>query len=92
MPQRAVQLAATGASVMVLGPRNIPAPRPVKLGALMNGMWVVTDGLKVGEKVIVDGLQKVQPGAPVKPVPAGARPTATRPPARPGAKGGPNAR
>ena len=92
VPQRAVQLAATGASVMVLGPRNIPAPRPVKLGALMNGMWVITDGLKVGEKVIVDGLQKVQPGAPVKPAPAGARPTATRAPAPPAAKGGPDAR
>jgi membrane fusion protein (multidrug efflux system) len=31
--------------------------------------WIVTDGLKQGDVVIVEGLQKVQPGAPVKPVP-----------------------
>ncbi|HEX8258514.1 MAG TPA: efflux RND transporter periplasmic adaptor subunit [Allosphingosinicella sp.] len=69
VPQRAVQLSGGGANVMVLGPGNVAAPRPVKLGRLAGGSWVVTEGLKIGDKVIVDGLQKVQPGAPVKPVP-----------------------
>jgi len=92
VPQRAVLLSATGASVMVLGPGNVAAPRPVKLGQLTQGLWVITDGLKYGDKVIVDGLQKVQPGAKVKPVAAGVKPAATRAPAPAAAKGGPDAR
>lgn len=86
VPQRAVQLTPAGANVMVLGPGDVPQPRPVKLGRLANGLWVITDGLKYGEKIIVDGLQKVQPGAKVKPVQAGAKPAAARPPAPAGAK------
>ena len=86
VPQRAVQLTAAGANVMVLGIGNVPQPRPVKLGRLANGLWVVTDGLKYGEKIIVDGLQKVQPGAKVKPVQAGVKPAASPPPAPAGAK------
>ena len=81
VPQRAVTMTPAGASVMVLGAGNVASPRPVKLGRLADGLWVVTSGLKYGEKVIVDGLQKVQPGAKVNPSPAGARPAPTRPPA-----------
>jgi membrane fusion protein (multidrug efflux system) len=92
VPQRAVQLTPAGANVMVLGAGNVPAPRPVKLGPLVNGLWVVTDGLKYGDKIIVDGLQKVQPGAKVKPVPTGVKPSQTRPSAPPAAGGGANAR
>jgi membrane fusion protein (multidrug efflux system) len=92
VPQRAVQLTPAGANVMVLGAGNVPAPRPVKLGPLVNGLWVITDGLKYGDKVIVDGLQKVQPGAKVKPVPAGVKPSQTRPSAPPAPGGGANAR
>lgn len=68
VPQRAVQLSPAGGTVMVLGPNNMPAPRPVKLGRMDKGMWVITAGLRHGEKIIVDGLLKVRPGAPVKPV------------------------
>lgn len=75
VPQRAVQLTPAGGSVMVLGAGNVPAPRPVKLGRLAGGSWVVTSGLRPGDKVIVDGLQKVMPGAPVKPVALGAAPS-----------------
>jgi membrane fusion protein, multidrug efflux system len=39
----------------------------VKLGSLQDGLQVVTDGLKAGERVVVKGLQRVQPGAPVNP-------------------------
>jgi membrane fusion protein (multidrug efflux system) len=76
VPQRAVQLTPAGGSVMVLGPGNVPQPRPIKLGRLAGGSWVVTEGLRPGDRVIVDGLQQVRPGAPVKPVPAGATPPA----------------
>jgi membrane fusion protein, multidrug efflux system len=40
--------------------------------------WLVTDGVKPGEQVIVEGVQKVRPGAPVNPVPVGAAPQAAR--------------
>jgi len=69
VPQRAVQMTTSGGSVMVVGARNVPAARRVTLGRLANGMWVITNGLRPGERVIVDGLQQIRPGAPVKPVP-----------------------
>ena len=77
VPQRAVQLTPAGGSVMVLGPGNMPQPRPIKLGRLAAGSWIVTSGLRPGDRIIVDGLQKVRPGAPVKPVPALAAPVRT---------------
>jgi membrane fusion protein (multidrug efflux system) len=87
VPQRAVQMTTSGGSVMVVGARNVPAARRVTLGRLANGMWVITNGLRPGERVIVDGLQQIIPGAPVKPVPLGA----PRAPA-PGARGAADAR
>lgn len=66
IPQRAVKLAADAASVMVLDAKNNAIPRPVKLGAMVSGQWAVLGGLKPGDRVIVDGLQKVQPGQPVR--------------------------
>ena len=78
VPQRAVQLSPAGSTVMVLGSGNMPTPRPVKLGRMDQGLWVVTAGLRPGERIIVDGLQKVRPGAPVKPVPAVAAPAGGR--------------
>jgi len=92
VPQRAVTMTPAGASVMVLGAGNVASPRQVKLGQLAGGLWVITDGLKFGDKVIVDGLQKVQPGAKVNPSPAGARPATTRAPAPTGDKGRADAR
>jgi membrane fusion protein (multidrug efflux system) len=74
IPQRAVQLTPAGGTVMVLGAGNLPSPRPVKLGRMDQGMWVIQAGLKPGERIIVDGLQKIRPGAPVKPVAAQAAP------------------
>ena len=69
LPQQAVTRSAQGDSVLVVGADGKPAPRPVQIGGSQNGEWVVTGGLKAGEQVIVDGFQKMQPGAPVKPVP-----------------------
>jgi membrane fusion protein (multidrug efflux system) len=45
------------------------SPRPVRIGGSQGSDWVVLDGLKPGEQVMVDGFQKLRPGAPVKPVP-----------------------
>lgn len=69
LPQQAVTRSTQGDSVLVVGADNKPVPRPVKLGGAQNGQWVVLDGLKPGERVIVDGFQKMRPGAPVQPVP-----------------------
>ena len=70
VPQQAVTRTNQGDTVLVVGEGNKPAPRTVKVSAGQGGQWVVTDGLKPGEKVIVDGFQKMfVPGAPVNPVP-----------------------
>ncbi|WP_199554407.1 efflux RND transporter periplasmic adaptor subunit [Sandaracinobacteroides hominis] len=74
IPQRAVTLGPRGGSVMVVNAESNAEARPVQLGDLRGSDWVVRSGLKPGEKVIVNGLQKVQPGAPVRI--AGAKPAA----------------
>ena len=65
VPQRAVSLSDRGASVLIADAKNIATARPVKLGELSGGNWIVLGGLKAGDRVIVNGLQKVRPGAPV---------------------------
>jgi membrane fusion protein (multidrug efflux system) len=73
VPQQAVTRGgAQGDSLTVIGPDDKPAPRTVKIGSQQGTDWVITDGLKAGERVMVDGFQKVAmlpPGTPVKPVP-----------------------
>jgi membrane fusion protein (multidrug efflux system) len=69
LPQQAVTRSEQGDSVLVVGDGGQVAPRQVKVGSAQNGQWVITDGLKPGEQVVVDGVQKLRPGAPVKPVP-----------------------
>jgi RND family efflux transporter MFP subunit len=53
--------------VYVVGGDNTVSARPVRLGALHDGLREVTDGLKPGERVVVNGLQQVRPGATVEP-------------------------
>lgn len=72
LPQQAVTRSPQGDSVMVVDAKGQVAPRTVKIGGSQDGRWVVLDGLKPGEQVMVDGFQKLRPGAPVKPVPWGA--------------------
>ena len=69
VPQQAVQRGSTGDSVLVVDAEGRVMPRTVKIGAAQDGNWVVLDGLKAGEMVIVDGFQKLRGNAPVKPVP-----------------------
>jgi membrane fusion protein, multidrug efflux system len=70
VPQRAVTVSAKGASVMVVDGKNVANIRAIKLGKLNGENWIVLEGLKAGDKVIVNGLQKVRPGAPVSIAPA----------------------
>jgi membrane fusion protein (multidrug efflux system) len=70
LPQQAVTRASTGDTVMVVGADGKVAQRSVKLGGNQGASWVVLEGLKAGEQVMVDGFQKLRPGITVKPVPA----------------------
>lgn len=69
LPQQAVTRSPQGDSVMVVESDGKVAPRPVIVGAQQRGSWVILSGLKDGEQVMVDGFQKLRPGATVKPVP-----------------------
>ncbi len=69
LPQQAVTRSPQGDSVMVVGPDGKVGPRTVKVGNQQGGQWVILDGLKSGEQVMVDGFQKLRGEAPVKPVP-----------------------
>jgi membrane fusion protein (multidrug efflux system) len=78
VPQQAVTRGPQGDSVLVVGEGGMAAPRNIKVSGASGSNWIVLDGLKAGEQVIVEGFQKMRPGAPVKPVPwtgaAAARP------------------
>jgi len=52
--------------VLVVGTGDIAQTRAVKLGELEDGSWSVLEGIAPGDRVIVDGLQKVRPGQPVR--------------------------
>lgn len=65
VPQRAVQLVDQEAKISVVGKDGAVAVRTVQLGGMIGGEWVVLSGLRPGERVIVDGWQKVQNGQKV---------------------------
>jgi membrane fusion protein (multidrug efflux system) len=71
IPQAAVTENDQGKSVFVVGPDNTATPRPVVADEWSGHDWVVTEGLKPDDKVIVDNLMKLRPGAPVAPHPPG---------------------
>jgi membrane fusion protein (multidrug efflux system) len=81
IPQRAVRITPEGGTVMVVGKDNKAEVRTVKVGDLQGGNWVVLEGLKPGDKVIVNGLQKVQPGQPVTVAKPQGRPASAQRPA-----------
>lgn len=86
VPSRAILRSPMGAMVWVVGKDNKVEPRPVQLGQTTGNDTVIASGLKGNERVIVEGVIKVQPGALVKPVAAANRPGAEPEPATPGAK------
>jgi membrane fusion protein (multidrug efflux system) len=68
VPQQAVQRDASGSAlVYVVSADNKAGTRNVRVGRAAGTNWVITDGLKNGEKIIVEGFQKVQPGGEVVP-------------------------
>jgi membrane fusion protein, multidrug efflux system len=66
VPQRAVLEGPQGKFVYVLGAASKAEARPVQLGEWAGEDWIVSAGLKAGDKVIVDGVMKLGPGAPVQ--------------------------
>lgn len=69
LPQQAVARGPQGDTVRVVGEDGMVDTRPVKVGPARDGQWVVLEGLKAGEQVMVDGFQKLRGKGPVKPVP-----------------------
>jgi membrane fusion protein, multidrug efflux system len=71
VPQRGVSRNAKGeATVMVVDKEEKVNERIVTAERAIDGEWLITAGLTAGERVVLDGLQKIKPGAPVKAVPA----------------------
>jgi len=80
VPQRGVtRNPSGGAMVMVVGAEDKVEPRPIKVVRTVGDSWLVSDGLKVGDRVILEGFQKARPGTPVKTVPFGAPPAPAAP-------------
>src|SRR5262249_10981950 len=69
VPQRAVEEVQGNYQIAVVGPDDTVEIRTVKVGPRYEESWVITDGLKPGERVVAEGLQKVRPGAKVQPKP-----------------------
>lgn len=68
VPQAAVTRDPKGAATVYVPDAQGKAQlRPITVSRTVGDKWLVTGGLKAGERVIVEGLQKVRPGAPVKP-------------------------
>lgn len=65
VPQRAVQELQANYSVFVVGAERQAELRKIMIGPRIGAFYVVTDGLKAGEQVVVDGIQKLQPGVPM---------------------------
>ena len=82
LPQQAVQRDTTGAYVMTVGADNKVVRKDVTTADMRDGDWVISGGLKAGDKVVVSGIQNVKEGEPAKPspwhrdAPAGATSTA----------------
>jgi membrane fusion protein, multidrug efflux system len=65
VPQRAVLEGPKTKLVMIVNAQNIVEPRPVEVGDWTGEDWVITSGLQPNDRVIVDGIMRIRPGAPV---------------------------
>ena len=65
IPQEAATLTGDGGTVFLVDENGQAMVRPIKLGDMIDGKWVVESGLKPGDVVIVSNLQKIRPGVPV---------------------------
>jgi membrane fusion protein, multidrug efflux system len=75
VPQRGVTRNPAGqAMVMVVGAEDKVEPRVIQVARTIGDSWLVSGGLKPGDRVILEGLQKARPGTSVKAVPFGSKP------------------
>jgi membrane fusion protein (multidrug efflux system) len=79
VPQVAVLTSDMGTTVYVVNEKNEATVRPVVTGRWLGKDWVILEGLKPGDRVIVDNLIKLRPGTPVTPHPVGEAPAAPPP-------------
>lgn len=66
VPQRAVLEGPQGKFVYVINDKSQAEPRPVQVGEWAGDDWIISEGLKGGERVITDGVMKIGPGSPVQ--------------------------
>ena len=69
VPERAVQTGLGRQFVYVLGRGDTVQTRDVQTGPWSGGEWIIDRGLEPGDRVVVDGIQKIMPGRPARPVP-----------------------
>ena len=90
VPQRAVLEGPKGKLVMTVNAQNLAEPRPVEVGDWSGEDWIIASGLQPGDRVIVDGIMRIRPGAPVTvaaaPAASAATPAAKPGPAKPAAE------
>ena len=80
VPQQGVQRDPKGAaSVMVVNAEGVVEVRPITVSQTVGDRWLVESGLAAGDRVIVEGVQKVQPGTPAQAIERGAAPQAAAP-------------
>jgi len=77
VPQRAVSEQQGSYQVAVVTPENKVETRPVTVGERIGSQWIIAKGLKPGEKVVVEGLQKLKAGDSVRPLPFETEPQTT---------------
>ena len=91
VPQQAVMRTPDGSLVMTVNAEGKVTPRPVKTDGAYGTNWIISQGLKEGDTIIVEGLQKAKPGATVKPTPWQKPDAAPAPSAAPSAPAAPAA-
>ena len=79
VPQVAVMQGPSGKFVFTVSPDNTAVPKPVQVGEWYGDQWIINAGLETGDRVVVDGAVRLQPGAPVQIKPAAGPATAPEP-------------
>ena len=80
VPQQAVSRDLTGRpSVLVVNASDVVQKRPIELDRAMGSQWLVASGLKAGERVVVEGFQRVKDGDKVQPRPVDLAAKASKP-------------
>lgn len=69
VPQQAIQRTADGLNSLIVVKDGAAQPVPVTVGSQIDGSSIITKGLNAGDVVVVEGFQKIRPGAPVQPIP-----------------------